>query len=90
MSCFADLSIIQKIASPNKRTKPLLYNFGIRNSEQLNSFAHKYKISEEEKYFLYLTEIQSYPMQQIAKILGVSRQCVNQKRCNLYRRTIGK
>lgn len=90
MTSFANLTLISRVATPNAPTKPRAYDFGIRNEKVLERFCTLYNLTNEEKTFLRLTELQGYTLNQIAETLGTSRQNVSQKRCNLYRRTIGK
>lgn len=90
MTSFANLMIVGRVSTPNPPTKPRTYDFGIRNEKTLESFCKYYNLTDEEKQLLKLTEIEGYPLNQIAEILGVTRQCVFQKRRNLYRRTIEK
>lgn len=90
MTSFANLMIVGRVSTPNPPTKPRTYDFGIRNQKTLESFCKYYNLTDEEKQLLKLTEIEGYPLNQIAEILGVTRQCVFQKRRNLYRRTIEK
>lgn len=90
MTSFANLMIVGRVSTPNPPTKPRTYDFGIRNEKTLESFCKYYNLTDEEKQLLRLTEIDCYPLNQIAEILGVTRQCVFQKRRNLYRRTIEK
>lgn len=86
MSYFSDLALVESVAAPNAPTKPLKYTFGIRTEDQLEEFCEQWQLTEEEKWLLNLTELQGYTLNQIASVLGTSRQNVSQKRCNLYRR----
>lgn len=90
MTSFANLAMVGRVSTPNPPTKPKTYDFHIRDEKTLESFCKYYNLTDEEKQLLKLTEIDCYPLNQIAEILGVTRQCVFQKRRNLYRRTIEK
>lgn len=88
MTSFANLDLINRVSIPKKATKPRVYDFGIRTEKQLDKFCKLFDLTDEEKTFLRLTEIEQYSMNQIGQTLGITRQCVSQKRRNLYRRTI--
>jgi DNA-binding NarL/FixJ family response regulator len=88
MTSFANLAMVSRVSSPNAPTKPRHYDFGIHTEKQLTEFCRQWRLTEEEKTFLRLTELEGYTGNQIAETIGTSRQNISQKRCNLYRRTI--